>query len=72
MSDPTIINNPGGGHGSGAIAIVAVIAVLAVVLFFLFRGGAFDGAGGGDVDVTIETPDVSAPAAPAAPPANGG
>ena len=58
------INNTGGGGGNTGMAFIvgAIVVVLAVVAYFVFaRGGAPETK---DVNVDVNLPEVSAPAAP--------
>lgn len=58
------INNTGGGSGNTGLAFIvgAIVVVLAVIAWFVFaRGG---GSVPEQVDVNVDVPEVSAPAAP--------
>lgn len=60
------INNTGGGSGNTGLAFIvgAVVVVLAIVAWFVFaRGGA--GPETKQIDVDVDLPAISAPAAPA-------
>ncbi|CDX40958.1 conserved hypothetical protein [Mesorhizobium plurifarium] len=80
MSDgPTVVNS-----GSGGTVVAVILGIIAIVVFLFFTGVInINGSGGKDVNVSVNTPKVEAPAAPsvskpAAPakpapaPANGG
>ena len=57
------INNTGGGGGNTGLAFIvgAIVVVLAVIAYFVFaRGGAPETK---QVDVDVDLPEVSAPAA---------
>lgn len=56
---PTIINTGRGGGGGGGWAVAVILAVVVIIGGFWLLGG-FGGSGGGegDVDVSIEAPDV--------------
>lgn len=55
-------NSSGGGNTGLAFIVGAVVVVLAIVAYFVFaRGGAPETK---SVDVNVDLPEVSAPAAP--------
>jgi hypothetical protein len=62
----TIITGGGGDSGAGLIVGVVLAIILVLGGIWLFNSGAFNGAGGGGSNVTIEAPTVEVPA-PAAP-----
>lgn len=62
MAD-NINNNGGGGNAGMAFIVGAIVVVLAIVAYFLFaRGGMSPETK--NVDVNVDLPEVSAPAAP--------
>ena len=62
MAD-NINNNTGGGNAGMAFIIGAVVVVLAIVAYFVFARGGMGGETK-DVNVDVDLPSVSAPAAP--------
>lgn len=64
MSDNNTTNNSGGGGNSGLAFIVGgIVVVLAIVAYFMFARGGVE-APTKDVNVDVNLPEVSAPAAP--------
>ncbi|MBV9994057.1 MAG: hypothetical protein JO127_02475 [Caulobacteraceae bacterium] len=57
-------DNSGGGAGLGVIVGGLLVAVL-VIGFLVLNGGGIGGSK--HVDINVRAPDISAPAAPAAP-----
>ncbi|MBA3834866.1 MAG: hypothetical protein H0X53_03275 [Sphingomonas sp.] len=58
----TIIHTDGDrSGGSGMLVALVILVLLAVLLFFLFSGGFDRTADEGDINVNIETPDVTLP-----------
>lgn len=53
----------GGGNAGIAFIVGALVVVVAVIAFFVFSGG-LPGAQKKEVNVDVDLPEVSAPAAP--------
>jgi hypothetical protein len=66
MTDNNTTNNNSGGGGNAGLAFVVggVVVVLAIIAYFMFARGGVD-APTKDVNVDVNLPEVSAPAAPA-------
>lgn len=62
MAD-NINNNTGGGNSGMAFIVGAIVVVLAIVAYFVFARGGMGGETK-DVNVDVDLPAVSAPAAP--------
>lgn len=60
--------NSGGGNAGLAFIVGGLVVVLAIVAYFVFMRGAAPATK--DIDVDVNLPEVSAPAAPAAPVVN--
>lgn len=58
-------NNSGGGNTGLALIVGGLVVVVAIVAFVFFRGG-MPGSDAKDIDVDVNLPAASAPAAPAA------
>lgn len=58
-------NSGGGGNAGLAFIVGGLLVVVIIIAFFVFRGG-MPGADTKKIDVDINVPEVSAPAAPAA------
>ena len=56
--------NSGGGNTGLAFIVGGVVVVLAIIAYFVFSGGAMQPQSK-DIDVDVNLPEVSAPAAPA-------
>lgn len=56
-------NSSGGGNSGLAFIVGGLLVVVIIIAFFVFRGG-MPGADTKKVDVDIDVPAVSAPAAP--------
>lgn len=56
-------NSSGGGNSGLAFIVGGLLVVVVIIAFFVFRGG-MPGAETKKVDVDINVPEVSAPAAP--------
>jgi hypothetical protein len=57
----TIIHDSDRSGGGGMLVAVIILVLLAVLAFFLFSDGFGSTAEEGDINVNIETPDVTMP-----------
>ena len=59
--ETTVIHTGDRGGGGGVIAAVVVLVILGALLFFVFGGGLEQAADKTDINVNVETPDITLP-----------
>ena len=59
--ETTIIHTGERRGGGGVLALLVVLILLAVVAFFLFGGGLEKAADQTDINVIVDTPDITLP-----------
>jgi hypothetical protein len=59
--ETTVINTGDRRGGGGVIAAVVVLVVLAAILFFVFGGGLQQAADETDININVDTPDITLP-----------